>query len=412
MTTFDRLEPRLPELFDELAAARVPDYVDDLLRSAELAPQRPAWSALERWLPMGVIARTQTAPRFPWRLALLLALVGLVAAAGLIASGARRALPEPFGLARNGSIVFHDAGGDIVTADAATGVVSPLISGDPFDVGPVMAPDGSVFAFERGISAGDPRPAVALADADGSDVRQLLGPDVRLDLLVWSPTGDRIVIHHDGERRDQLTVVSTTDGTATTIPTGIDVDAAWWRPGTEDLVVAGEDQLGTVAVDGTGYHPIIDDPSLLEDQMAVSPDGKAIAYSSWNDGAEGRIRIVDIDAATGRDAGFDPGVPFTDLKTMFFPDSKRLLIDRYEEDGYRPTILTLDGSVAPMPLGDYHRDGTDGSIWSISPDGTQVLVTYLDDDTTWLFDAKTGNGHRLDWQVQRDAWRSWQRLAQ
>ncbi len=57
MTTFDRIEPRLPELIDELAAASVPDYFDDLLRATAGAKQRPAWSSLERWLPMGVIAR-------------------------------------------------------------------------------------------------------------------------------------------------------------------------------------------------------------------------------------------------------------------------------------------------------------------------------------------------------------------
>lgn len=361
---------------------------------------------------MGVLAPTRTFSSFPWRVVAIAGLLALLAIAGALAIGAPRPLPAPFGPARNGSILFHDAVGDIVVADATTGIVRPLIPGDTFDVGPVMAPDGSVFVFERGVRAADPRPAVFIANADGSDVRQLLEPNVRLDLLVWSPTADRIVIHHDHERADRLTVVSTIDGTTTTLPTGIDVDAAWWRPGTEDLIVAGEDQLGTVALDGSGYEQLILDSSLLPDQASVSPDGRLIAYPSWTDGAEGRIRVVDIDAAAQRDVDFDPGVPFTDLKTTFFPDSQRVLIDRYEEAGYRPTILTLDGSVAPLPLGDYHRDGTDGSVWSISPDGTQVLVTYLDDETTWLFDTETGDGHPVDWPIQRDAWRSWQRLAE
>ena len=56
MTAFDRVERHLPELFEELAGAGTPDYFDDMLRTTTQARQRPAWSTLERWLPMGVIA--------------------------------------------------------------------------------------------------------------------------------------------------------------------------------------------------------------------------------------------------------------------------------------------------------------------------------------------------------------------
>ena len=67
MTTFDRIEPRLPELIDDLGAATVPDYFDDMLQRATQSRQRPAWSSLERWLPMGVIARPLPRPSLPWR---------------------------------------------------------------------------------------------------------------------------------------------------------------------------------------------------------------------------------------------------------------------------------------------------------------------------------------------------------
>ena len=67
MTAFDRIERRLPELIDELAAATIPDYFDDMLRQTARARQRPAWSGLERWLPMGVIARPLPVRPVPWR---------------------------------------------------------------------------------------------------------------------------------------------------------------------------------------------------------------------------------------------------------------------------------------------------------------------------------------------------------
>ena len=52
MTTFDRIQPRLPELIDELAAAGVPDYFDDLLQTTALA-RYPITSSVELYGPDG-----------------------------------------------------------------------------------------------------------------------------------------------------------------------------------------------------------------------------------------------------------------------------------------------------------------------------------------------------------------------
>ncbi len=99
MTAFDRIEPRIPELMDEFAPAKVPDYFDDMLRQTARTRQRPAWLSIERWLPMGVIARTDTIRQVPWRPIAIAALL-VVAAALVVLSGAgswRRLPPAPFG---------------------------------------------------------------------------------------------------------------------------------------------------------------------------------------------------------------------------------------------------------------------------------------------------------------------------
>ena len=97
MTAFDRLEPRIPELMDEFAPANVPDYFDDMLRQTAHTRQRPAWLSLERWLPMGVIARTDTIRQVPWRpIAIAAVLVAAATALALIA-GTGRPPPSPFG---------------------------------------------------------------------------------------------------------------------------------------------------------------------------------------------------------------------------------------------------------------------------------------------------------------------------
>ena len=67
MTAFDRIERRLPEILDDLGAPNTPDYFDDMLRMTARTRQRPAWSAPERWLPMGVIARPLPFWPVPWR---------------------------------------------------------------------------------------------------------------------------------------------------------------------------------------------------------------------------------------------------------------------------------------------------------------------------------------------------------
>lgn len=55
MTTFDRFDPferRISEAIDEVAAARLPVYLDDVLQQTARTPQRPRWTFPQRWIPM------------------------------------------------------------------------------------------------------------------------------------------------------------------------------------------------------------------------------------------------------------------------------------------------------------------------------------------------------------------------
>ena len=107
MTRFDRVEPRLAELITELAAPSLPDYTDDVLARTAGLRQRPRWTLLERWLPMGVLAqRSAYIPRVPWRAIIVTALLLVVVAATLAWFGSQRRVAPPFGPARNGLIVY------------------------------------------------------------------------------------------------------------------------------------------------------------------------------------------------------------------------------------------------------------------------------------------------------------------
>ena len=119
MTAFDRsarLTAELPNILADIAAARLPDYTDDVLAITAATRQRPRWTFPERWLPMTVVAHQPVlAPRLPWRaIGVFLIVVALLAAA-LFAVGSRHHVPAPFGPARNGAIVFGN--GDIYVRD-------------------------------------------------------------------------------------------------------------------------------------------------------------------------------------------------------------------------------------------------------------------------------------------------------
>jgi hypothetical protein len=62
-----RLERNLPGLFDELADARTPDYLEDAIERASSNSQRPAWTFPARWLPMEIVTTRVPTTRLPWR---------------------------------------------------------------------------------------------------------------------------------------------------------------------------------------------------------------------------------------------------------------------------------------------------------------------------------------------------------
>ena len=163
MTTERRLERDLPRILGDLAMGPYPDYIDDVLATTAQRRQRPAWTSLERWLPMVDIARQPVlAPRIPWRsIAVAFVIIALLLAAVAVFIGTQPRLPAPFGLARNG-LIAYDAGGDIYTADPETGVATAIVSGPETDVAPRYSPDGTHIVFERKLDTG-PRAALRRA---------------------------------------------------------------------------------------------------------------------------------------------------------------------------------------------------------------------------------------------------------
>ena len=105
---------RLGAAFNEVGGQARPDYLPDIIAQAGRTRQRPAWTFLERWLPMDIAVQRQGVPRTVFVVAALALLVALLIAT--IAFIGSRASQPPLGAATNGLIAFA-SGGDIVVVE-------------------------------------------------------------------------------------------------------------------------------------------------------------------------------------------------------------------------------------------------------------------------------------------------------
>ncbi len=147
MTPIDRFERHLPDHLAELANAHVPDYFDDLLTQTRRSRQRPAWTFIERWLPMALLTQSgaRVRPmRHTWQL-LVIAALTLALVAGLVVAGARLLLPKPpdqglHGLVTIPTLELADTWGP----DRVAGLSKPSF----MDIGP----DGNLYVVNAGNS--------------------------------------------------------------------------------------------------------------------------------------------------------------------------------------------------------------------------------------------------------------------
>ena len=245
------------------------------------------------------------------------------------------------------------------------------------------------------------------------------GPAPEITWFDWSPSGDRMALSRSGDPEGQVTIMDASDGSITTFQLELQIASAVWRPNSDQLVITthgttpgGSANQGFYLVrsDGSALRPIAIGPSVIN-SPTLSPDGTKLAYSTWETGGEGRTHIIDIDSGAESGVDFAPDFEFTDLGPVFSPDGKSFVVQRSAVDGYRVTVLSIDGQNPPVPMGAAHPDMTDGANVVFSPDGSKVLVTYNDDGTTWLFDVATGDGEQMGWTVPSSTSPTWQRLA-
>ena len=395
--TDERLVRSLGAAFDDLAAARTPDYLEAAIERASSGPQHPAWTFPERWLPMDITRTRVPVARLPWRQLGVLALIAMLLAAALtVYVGSRSRVPSPFGVAANGLIAYVDDQGAIQGVDPLTGESTTLVPG-PDNSRPLYASDGARLAYLRFVP-GAGYDLTVLDLGTGSSLVITPEPLGAVGFLGWAPDGGTIVVSlPDGRLMAYDTQTAgpprrLAAASREVSPKPIDDFNADPRdlfrpPAGKEIVFVGSTSAGpglfVSDADGNNARAIIDpETSAIPYSNIESPqwstDGNRIALVlvAPDDPNARRIHIVNADGSDLRELSEDPRSR-AEAQPAWSPDGTRVAFQRWYENsacGYcdtQPvTVVGVDDGIE-VPVGVVNVDGYKG--WSWSPDGTSIL---------------------------------------
>jgi Tol biopolymer transport system component len=428
MNAFDRFDPferRIAEAIDEIATARLPDYLDDVFQVTVRSSQRPRWTFLERWLPMDTTLARGPVGRLPIRsLALLLLLLAIVGGAIAAYVGSQRPVLAPFGPAGNGQLVFG-LDGDLYAAETLTSQPQLLVGGPGEQAGAVLSPDGLLVAYDSSINGRD---YVWVADADGSNARLAFRDPFLGHSFAWAPDSRRMAIVTDigGE----LTLwIAKADGSAAL---RLDLEGlrpweAAWDPQQEDvLLVRAEDRatgkvdLYYVDIDGAAIlsklglsGELLTGPDYEFSGMAFSPDGSTIAYNvvgavepPFN---RFRVHAMNRDGTNDRELPAPLDTRYSQAWPVFSPDGATIIMESWETgaDGTSETRISrlamapADASAVARSLGPSKVGQTLVKTWS--PDGSYILIGF-ELNEVYAVDPESGEADKLPWLSDLPGW--------
>jgi hypothetical protein len=432
MTTPRRFEQDVPALLADLYLAGIPDYRDDLVRQVAGTRQRPAWTFPGRWLPMELTTARVATTRLPIRQLGVLALIAILVAALLAAyiGTHQQKLPPPFGVARNGAMVYG-SGGAIYRLDPTTGVSTALVTGPETDQVPMYSRDGTRFAFFRQTGSGPTTYRLVVANSDGTGQRVISTDPVTFDYSInWSADGRSIILDDTHGDVTRLDTVGNVPPQNVTYPEVRDIIAL--RPPAEGellfrTVTAHGWSLQLLDTDGTHAHPVFPagGTSLREGdytQYEWSPDGSKLAFRLHPDASDDfRIYIANADGTGVRRLTKETGIE-CECDYFWSPDSTQIVFNRWRNDPSTGDwhvlplgIVSVDDGVV-RDIGPQPPD--EGAEFAFSPDGESI--TWLPrrspdaigttKDQPLLLNVTDGSSRTIS--VGVDSPPDWQRLAQ
>ena len=235
----------------------------------------------------------------------------------------------------DGRTVMFDLLGDVYTVPITGGKAKRILGGNSMDVQPTFSPDGRRVAFISDRSGSD---QLWIANADGSDpVRLSQLPAGSMSFPVWTPDGEYIL--------GAQNLYHLSGGEGVRVPFGAGVTS--FSPDGRHAYTSNRSGQITVYDRTSGRtHTVVSNPGGAM-QVAVSPDGKKLAYFTRHD-SRTALMLRDIESG----------------------DEKVLRMDVQHDASQRASSL----GVMPNPA------------WL--PDGSAIITTY--DGKIWKIDAATG----------------------
>jgi len=406
--TTDQTRPadrKLRGLLLELAQTRTPDYLEAAIEQASARSQRPAWTFLERWIPMELVTSRVSMTRLPWRQLGVLALIALLVAGALVVyvgSRIQRSPAPPFGPAGNGLIALG-RDGDLFVVDPATGRETLLVGGPESDEWIGFTPDGTRGIFLRwGPDNGAVTAAgIGSVQLNGGAKPVLMGKDVLHgnDSIELAPNGRDVAFATFDWGTPNIHInVGSLDGTSFRVFENVPVadygGLAFLAPDGHELVFVAPNANAHThdirALDlATGTTRLIVETSRTTDifgNLSASPDGKRIAYALADSSGAISVHVVGTDGIGDRVVGHAAGATF-EAWPQWDPQGRRLLLERDTgAGGVRPVIVDLGGGPDVVVATTISENGA-GKAWA--PDGSAILAQRT---------AANGN------QLQQELW--------
>jgi Tol biopolymer transport system component len=399
------------------------EALERTLAATRRTGQRPGWTLPERWFPMLLTMQRSPSLRPMAYLVVVVLILTAIVAAALI--GSPPPLPDPFGPARNGAVVY-ERNGDILIADALGGDARVLAGSDEPESLPLFSRQGDRIAY----LVGEPRSGVRLmaVDPDGSNRYQVAGPVQQVFRFEWSSDGSRLVIGHADHGFPAISVAAADGSAATELDVGMSAEWPTWRPGTDQIAFRGQPVLGDDAVamflvdhDGSDLHTIDLSGSgariFTYDAPSWSTDGSQLSFLRNAEATSGDWRSIIADVAPDgrvtalRELDLVPDSTM-EILPVWSPDSTDIAY-LVERDGMRQVaIAPADGRTTARLVGPSRAAGMGGFGYAWSPDGTTLLVTFLPIEGSsafWALDVESGAYESIEGPTVEIP--SWQRLS-
>lgn len=218
--------------------------------------------------------------------------------------------------------------------------VSPFCSVGGENPASVVVPAGGAIAITFHLFC-DARPAGRIAYVNHkpsgiADIRVMNSDGGGDALLVsdgespaWSPDGTRLVFLREppGSSRYALHRMNADGSDVTLLSAALGFADPRWGAG-QTIVLAGYVgplwDIFLIQSDGTGFRPLLPGGTYRSDP-ALSPDGRHVVFSAWEDPEKTSLWIVDIDGGNLRQLTSG----FIDLEASWSPDSRRIAFLRY-----------------------------------------------------------------------------------